>query len=60
MLAKLFRKAEDGPLRGFKLTTTQRQRKVGVAAGSLKILKKKAAEKLKVTECYHPSRLNVY
>lgn len=36
--------------RGFKLTTTERTRKIGVAASSLKILKKKATEKLKVDE----------
>lgn len=50
MFGKLFRKAADEnvPLRGFKLTTTKRKQKVGVAAGSLKILKRKAAEKLKV------------
>lgn len=50
MFAKLFRTAEKEsvPMRGFKLTTTERRRKIGVAASSLKILKKKAAEKLKV------------
>lgn len=54
MFAKIFGKAcsddnakcSKGKLRGFKLTTTERGRKLGVAANSLKILKKKAAEKL--------------
>lgn len=52
MLGKLFGKASSSsnaqPIRGFKLTNTKRERRVGVAASSLKILKKKAAEKLKV------------
>ena len=51
MLARLFRSKppEEGKLRGYKLTTVERTRKIGVAASSLKILKKKAAEKLKVS-----------
>lgn len=51
---KLFFKDESPEKisRGFKLTTTERSRKIGVAASSLKILKKKATEKLKVNRLF--------
>lgn len=41
----LFRKSK--PLKGYKITTIDRKQKYGVAADSLKMLKDKAANKLK-------------
>lgn len=43
----LFRKPK--PLKGYKITTIDRKQKYGVAADSLKMLKDKAANKLKVS-----------
>lgn len=36
------------PLKGYKITTVERKQKYGVAADSLKMLKDKASNKLKV------------
>lgn len=36
------------PLKGFKVTSIERNKKYGIAANSLKMLKEKAAEKFKV------------
>lgn len=44
----LFRKTNDKPMKGYKITTIDRTKKYGIAANSLKMLKDKAADKLKV------------
>lgn len=44
----LFRKTNQKPLKGYKITTIDRKQKYGVAANSLKMLKDKATDKLKV------------
>lgn len=46
----LFRKTSQKPLKGYKITTIDRKQKYGIAADSLKMLKDKAADKLKVIE----------
>ncbi|XP_049280683.1 DNA fragmentation factor subunit beta [Anopheles funestus] len=40
-----------GPLQGYKITDVERSRKYGVAADSLRMLRAKASEKFKISEC---------
>uniref|UniRef100_A0A182VTZ2 CIDE-N domain-containing protein n=1 Tax=Anopheles minimus TaxID=112268 RepID=A0A182VTZ2_9DIPT len=43
--------ATGGPLQGYKITDVERSRKFGVAADSLRMLRAKASEKFKISEC---------
>lgn len=45
----LFGGGAKKPLKGYKITTVNRQQKYGIAAESLKMLKDKASAKLKVS-----------
>lgn len=40
------------PSKGFKVTSVERDKKYGIAANSLRMLKEKAAEKFKVLICF--------
>uniref|UniRef100_A0A182M0H1 CIDE-N domain-containing protein n=1 Tax=Anopheles culicifacies TaxID=139723 RepID=A0A182M0H1_9DIPT len=49
--AKEKTKTTGGPLQGYKITDVERSRKFGVAADSLRMLRAKASEKFKISEC---------
>lgn len=57
----LFGKSKQ-PLKGYKVTNVDRNKKCGIAADSLRMLKEKAAEKFKVREilCVHQLQWNLH